>query len=47
MMNLKSALAGAAVAAAVVLSGCASLEGPSDAPDILSSMSDSSQAGGE
>ena len=47
MKNLKSALASAALAAAVVVSGCASLEGPSSAQDILASLSDSSQAGGE
>jgi hypothetical protein len=45
-MNLKSVLASAAIAAAAIVSGCASLEGPSN-PDILASMSASSQAGGE
>lgn len=47
MNNLKSALARAAIAVAFVLSGCASLEGPSDAGDILAAMHDSSQGGGE
>jgi hypothetical protein len=47
MKNLKSALASAAIAAAIVVSGCASLEGPSSASDILASMSESSQTGGE
>ena len=48
MNNLKSAFARAAVAVAiVVLSGCASLEGPYDATDIVASMQASSQGGGE
>lgn len=47
MKNLKSALANAVIVAAIVLSGCASLEGPYDSHDILDSMSASSQAGGE
>jgi outer membrane lipoprotein-sorting protein len=47
MKNLKSTLASAAIAAMVVVSGCASLEGPSDAPDIVASMQASSQTGGE
>ena len=47
MNNLKSVLASAAIAAAFVLAGCASLEAPSDAGDILASMHASSEAGGE
>jgi len=45
MNNFKSALATAAVAAALVLSGCASLEGSFNADEILVSMHDSSQTG--
>jgi hypothetical protein len=47
MNNVKSSFARAAIAVAVVvLSGCASLEGPySD--DIVASMEASSQGGGE
>ena len=47
MNNLKSALATAVVAAALVLSGCASLEGQFDTGDVLAAMHDSSQSGGE
>jgi hypothetical protein len=47
MKNLKSVLVNTAIAVTVILSGCASLEGPSDPPDILASMHDSSQTGGE
>lgn len=47
MNNLKSALATAAVAAVLVLSGCASLEGQFDTGDILATMHDSSQSGGD
>jgi hypothetical protein len=47
MKNLKSVLASAAFAAAVIVSGCASLEGPSDSPDLLAQLHDSSQLGGE
>ena len=47
MNTLKSALARTAVAVAiVVLSGCASLEGPYN-DDIVASMQESSQGGGE
>ncbi len=47
MNNLKTALATAAVAAALVLSGCVSLEGQFDTGDILATLQDSSQAGGD
>jgi hypothetical protein len=47
MKDLKSALASATLAAAIIVSGCASLEGPSDSRDILAQMHDSSQFGGE
>jgi hypothetical protein len=47
MKSLKSVFACAAVATVVVFSGCASLEGPSSAPDVLASMHDSSQSGGQ
>jgi hypothetical protein len=46
MKNLKSALASAAIALSIIVSGCASIEGP-DAGDILAQMHDSSQLGGE
>lgn len=45
MNNFKSVLASLAAAAALVLSGCASLEGQFDNGDILDTMNDSSQLG--
>jgi PBP1b-binding outer membrane lipoprotein LpoB len=47
MNTVKSAFVRTALALAFVLSGCASLTAPSDSSDILSSMSESSQLGGE
>jgi hypothetical protein len=46
MNTIKSAVAVAAVAFAVALSGCTSLQ-PTDANDILASMAASSDLGGE
>jgi outer membrane murein-binding lipoprotein Lpp len=47
MNTIKSAFVRAVVAAAFVLSGCASLTAPLDADDIVASMQASSQGGGE
>ncbi len=47
MNNLKSALSAAAIAAALVLTGCASLEGQFDSGDILATMDVDSHAGGD
>lgn len=47
MNNLKSVLACVVLAAAFVLPGCASLEGPFDSGDILASMQNDSHTGGD
>ncbi len=48
MKSLKTALVSAALAAALVLTGCASLEGQfATDGDILASMNADSRAGGE
>jgi hypothetical protein len=46
MNTIKSAVAVAAVAFAVALSGCTSLQ-PTDANDILANMASGSELGGE
>ncbi len=47
MKTLKSALVTAALAATLVLTGCASLEGQFDSGDVLATMNADSQSGGE
>jgi hypothetical protein len=47
MNNLKTALAFIVLAAAFVLPGCASVEGQFDTGDILATMQQDSQSGGD
>jgi hypothetical protein len=47
MNSIKSMFVRTAVAVAFVISGCASVSAPFDSGDIVTSMQDSSQTGGE